>query len=76
MYIHFSYIVFGDCCLDTGFFMFYKCRQEVKGLNACMEKWFINEDFIKECRNQYLEERRQYRLTGFKKNSDGVRMKS
>lgn len=62
--------------MDTGFFMFYKCRQEVKRLNACMEKWFINEDFIKECRNQYLEERRQYRLTGLKKNPDGVRMKS
>lgn len=41
-----------------------------------MEKWFINEDFIRECRNQYLEERRQYRLTGLKKNSDGLRIKS
>lgn len=56
--------------------MFYKCRSEVKGLNDCMAKWFVNEDFIKECRDQYLQERRQYRLTGIKKNAEVQKMKS
>ncbi|CAH1736014.1 COX assembly mitochondrial protein homolog [Aphis gossypii] len=68
--------VFGDCCLNTGFWMFYKCRTEVKGLNDCMSKWFTNEDFIKECRDQYLQERRQYRLTGVKKNPEVQKIKS
>jgi len=56
--------------------MFYKCRTEVKGLNDCMSKWFTNEDFIKECRDQYLQERRQYRLTGVKKNPEAQKIKS
>jgi len=56
--------------------MFYKCRKEVKGLNDCMAKWFVNEDFIKECRDQYLQERRQYWLTGIKKNAEVQKMKS
>lgn len=56
--------------------MFYKCRAEVNGLNDCMSKWFNNEDFIKECRDQYLQERRQYRLTGVKKNAEVQKIKS
>ncbi|VVC29038.1 Hypothetical protein CINCED_3A007009 [Cinara cedri] len=62
--------VFGDCCLDTGFWMFYKCRAEVKELNNCMAKWFVDDDFIKECRNQYLNDRRKYRLTGVGKHEE------
>jgi len=69
-------LVFGDCCLNTGFWMFYKCRTEVKKLNNCMAKWFVDENFIKECRDQYLQERRQYRLTGIKKNAEVQKMKS
>lgn len=68
--------VFGDCCLDTGFWMFYKCRAEVKELNDCMGKWFTNDNFVKECRDQYIQERRHYRLTGIRKNQEGQKMKS
>lgn len=64
------FLAFGDCCLDTGLLMFYKCKSEVKELNSCMAKWFVNEDFIKECRIQYLDERRTYRLTGIKKHEE------
>jgi len=66
---------FGDCCLNNGFSMFYKCKPEVKKLNDCMAKWFVDTDFIKECRDQYLQERREYRLTGHRKHSE-QRMKS
>lgn len=33
-----------------------------------MTKWFIDDNFVKECRNQYLDDRRKYRLTGVKKH--------
>jgi len=56
--------------------MFYKCKTEVKGLNDCMAKWFVDTDFIKECRDQYLQERREYRLTGVKKSPQEQKMKS
>lgn len=35
-----------------------------------MAKWFNDTDFIKECRDKYLQERREYRLTGIRKNSE------
>lgn len=62
--------------MNNGFWMFYKCRSEIKELNDCMSKWFVNEDFIKECRDQYLLDRREYRLTGVKKNTEGQKIKS
>ncbi|XP_050434423.1 COX assembly mitochondrial protein homolog [Adelges cooleyi] len=65
---------FGDCCLDTGILAFYKCKPQVKQLNACMGQWFNDETFIKECRENYIVERREYRLTGKKK--DEQKMKS
>lgn len=61
--------------METGFSMFYKCKAEVKKLNDCMGKWFVDDNFIKECRNQYLEQRREYRLTGIGKN-EKQRMKN
>lgn len=71
-----TFLVFGDCCLDNGFWMFYKCKKEVKILNNCISKWFTNDDFVKECREQYLKDRREYRLTGIGKNAEGQRIKS
>lgn len=56
--------------------MFYKCKKEVKILNDCITKWFTNDDFVKECREQYLKDRREYRLTGIGKNSEAERIKS
>lgn len=41
-----------------------------------MSKWFVNDDFIKECRDQYLKDRREYRLTGVRKSPETQRMKS
>lgn len=41
-----------------------------------MAKWFVNDDFIKECRDQYLKERREYRLTGMRKSAENQRIKS
>lgn len=35
-----------------------------------MAKWFVDEDFIKECRDQYLQDRKEYRLTGIKKSGE------
>lgn len=56
--------------------MFYKCKAEIKELNDCMGKWFVDEDFIKECRDEYLKNRREYRLTGVPKNTQGQKIQS
>jgi len=50
--------------------MVYKCKTEAKCLNDCMAKWFYNDEFVKECQNKYLQDRREYRLTGVKKNPE------
>lgn len=77
MELHFNlYLAFGDCCLDTGFWMWFKCKPQVKALNTCMAKWFDDSEFVKECRDQYLIDRRNYRLTGVKKNPEGEKIKS
>ncbi|XP_050544400.1 COX assembly mitochondrial protein homolog [Daktulosphaira vitifoliae] len=64
---------FGDCCLNTGFFAFYKCKVQVRELNECMAKWFTDETFIKECRDNYLKERKEYRLTGIRKSEQKIK---
>ena len=58
---------FDKCCLDSGgISMVYKCREENRLFQECMNKWFNDQTFIDECREQYLAKRAQFRTTGEK----------
>ncbi|XP_012233349.1 COX assembly mitochondrial protein homolog [Linepithema humile] len=67
---------FHECCLNTGVLNVVKCRQENDKMKACMEKWYYNEDFIKECTDQYLNERSEFRKTGISIKQKSTRMQS
>lgn len=58
---------FHNCCLDSGILHVVKCRKENEIMKSCMERWFYNQDFIKECTEQYLNERSEFRRTGISK---------
>ncbi|XP_064597357.1 COX assembly mitochondrial protein homolog [Liolophura sinensis] len=57
---------FGDCAKEKGLLMPFMCRSLAKSLELCLSKWYKDEDFIKECREEYLEERTFYRQTGIR----------
>lgn len=59
--------VFTKCCKEAGFWMTWKCKKETKALNECLERWYKDEGLIKECTEEYLNERSEYRRTGIKK---------
>ncbi|KAG7196690.1 hypothetical protein KM043_016022 [Ampulex compressa] len=58
---------FTDCCKENGLLLAFKCRAENAKLKECLTKWFHDDDFRKECTQQYLDERSQYRRTGIPK---------
>jgi len=70
----FSSADFHDCCLKSGLLHVVRCRTENDRMKACMEKWYYNQDFIKECTEQYLEERSEFRRTGIPKKRKSIRM--
>ncbi|XP_032683841.1 COX assembly mitochondrial protein homolog [Odontomachus brunneus] len=67
---------FNECCLNNGLKMIIKCRQENEKMKKCMEKWYYNDDFIKECTEQYLNERAEYRRTGIPKKQKKNRLQT
>lgn len=60
---------FGDCCLQSRFLMVVKCRKENSIMKTCLQRWYEDEQFRKECENEYLQERSEYRRTGVKKSN-------
>ena len=46
--------------------MSFNCRKELNEMKACMERWYSDENFKKECTKLYLEKRRQCRLNQLK----------
>ncbi|XP_003740504.1 COX assembly mitochondrial protein homolog [Galendromus occidentalis] len=58
---------FLECSKRTGFLVIFKCRKERDIMNECLGKWFHDEDFKNECKEQYLAERKVYRETGIPK---------
>lgn len=62
-----SFIEFNECCLSSGVKMIVTCRKENEKMKKCIETWFYNDDFIKECTEQYLNDRAEYRKTGIPK---------
>ncbi|XP_011876093.1 PREDICTED: COX assembly mitochondrial protein homolog [Vollenhovia emeryi] len=67
---------FHDCCLKAGLLHVVKCRGENNRMKACMEKWYYNQDFIKECTEQYLDERNEFRRTGLSKKQKDTKLKT
>lgn len=55
---------FGRCCADAGLLMTFKCKPQTKVMYECMETWYKNDDFIKECTEMYLKQRSEYRSSG------------
>lgn len=58
---------FGDCAKESGLLLPFLCRKENTIMRACSERWYKDENFVKECTEQYLEERSEYRRTGITK---------
>lgn len=57
---------FTECCKKSKFFMVWKCKPETKALNECLTRWYHDEELQKECTEEYLNERSEYRRTGIK----------
>lgn len=67
---------FTKCCVDTGFFMVVKCRKENADLKECLTRWYNDEEFKKECTEEYLQERSEYRRTGIGKKDKARRIEN
>lgn len=57
---------FTDCCKNNSLLMVIKCRKENAALKACLTRWYEDEDFKNLCKEEYLEERTQFRRTGIR----------
>ncbi|RWS12031.1 COX assembly mitochondrial protein-like protein, partial [Dinothrombium tinctorium] len=55
---------FEKCGKDHGLLLTFKCRQENRAMVECMTKWYRDENLIKECTEEYLRMRSEYRRTG------------
>ena len=58
---------FTKCCKDSSLMMAFKCQAENEAMKECQTKWYKDEVFQNECKEIYLKERREYRLTGIPK---------
>lgn len=58
---------FSECCKDNSVFMVFSCRKENAALKECLSKWYQDEEFKNRCKNEYLNERSEYRRTGVSK---------
>lgn len=59
---------FETCCKANSFSMVIKCRKENASLSECMQSWYKDPEFKRQCTEEYLDQRSQYRLTGIKKS--------
>lgn len=58
---------FTKCCKENSVMMAFKCRAENDAMKDCQTKWYKDETFQNECKEMYLKERREYRLSGIPK---------
>lgn len=58
---------FSECCKDNSIFMVVKCRKENAALKECLTKWYGDEDFKNLCKEEYLNERSEFRRTGIRR---------
>lgn len=57
---------FTECCSSHSVLMVVKCRAENAALKSCLTKWYEDEDFKRQCKEEYLEERSRFRSTGIR----------
>lgn len=62
-----SFLAFSDCCSNASLAMVFSCRKENTALRSCLERWYVDEEFKKQCKDQFLKERKEFRLTGLEK---------
>lgn len=58
---------FTKCCSGSGIPMIFKCQDENREMQECQKRWYQDETFKNECKEEYLKERREFRLTGIPK---------
>lgn len=62
---------FSKCCKSSNIFMVVACRKENSVLKDCLNKWYQDEEFKNICKEEYLDERSEFRRTGIlKKHQD------
>jgi COX assembly protein 1 len=60
---------FSECCKQSSLAMVISCQTQNLELKKCLTRWYNDEGFKKECTDEYLQERSEYRRTGVKKNA-------
>jgi len=60
---------FSECCKESMIAMVVTCRSQNFNLKACLSKWYSDEEFKKQCTDEYIAERSEYRATGIKKKA-------
>uniref|UniRef100_A0A0A9X4S7 COX assembly mitochondrial protein n=1 Tax=Lygus hesperus TaxID=30085 RepID=A0A0A9X4S7_LYGHE len=63
---------FHACCKENGLTLVFSCQKENQKMKDCLAHWYNDEGFKKLCREEYLNERSNYRLTG-KKTSERIK---
>lgn len=64
---------FSKCCKSSSVFMVIACRKENTALKDCLNKWYQDEVFKNRCKEEYLDERSEFRRTGIlKKHQDEI----
>lgn len=58
---------FTKCCSSSNVLMAYSCRKQNAAMQDCQTRWYKDEVFKEECKEIYLKERREFRLTGIPK---------
>lgn len=58
---------FSKCCKANSLLMAYYCREQNTKMQECQAKWYQDEGFQNECKEIYLKDRRDFRLTGIPK---------
>ncbi|OTF82159.1 COX assembly mitochondrial protein-like protein [Euroglyphus maynei] len=59
---------FDQCCLDNAMAMVFRCREENRQYQQCLNFWFNDKQFVNECKEIYLKQRAEFRSTGIKRN--------
>ncbi|KAL3891466.1 hypothetical protein ACJMK2_003728 [Sinanodonta woodiana] len=60
---------FEKCAKEAGLLLPFKCRPQAKSLEKCLIGWYENEEFKEQCKQEYLEERSEYRRTGIRQKT-------
>jgi len=55
---------FQKCCTEHNIGLVVACQDTNQKMRECLTHWFRNEGFIKQCTEEYLQERTEYRKTG------------